>query len=269
MKVLIVHRPGKELPGAPLTDIIGEMFEQGLSATLIPVKNISTAHRGDIVFVYNSAYRVNKEKIDRMKTKVYNVPSCGFGKHRQLPALRSGGTNIPDFHIVTRESRPTKIVSELGLPLITKPWLGSGGKGIDLHKDVESLNTKIKTSKKKIIAQEYVPEASAGDIRALVIDGEVVASLWRTPRDGSVASNFHSGGQPSPHKLTPEEERQAVLAANSVGLSLSGVDIVPTEKGPLVFEANSLPDFMHMKEVAGVDPIPALVRSIKRAAESD
>lgn len=269
MKVLLVHRPGAELAGAPLTSILEEMSNQGLSVTLIPVKNVSSVHRGDIVFMYNSAYRVHKEKIDAMKTKVYNVPSCGFGKHKQLPALKAGGVDVPDFHIIGRHSNASVISNELGLPLITKPCFGSGGKGVDLHKDTKSLAIKIKNSKKKIIAQRYVPEASAGDIRALVIDSEVVASLWRTPKAGSVASNFHSGGRPSQYELTPEQRNQAVLAANSVGLSMSGVDIVPTADGPVVFEANSLPDFMHMKEVAGVDPIPALVRSIKRAAEND
>jgi ribosomal protein S6--L-glutamate ligase len=122
--------------------------------------------------------------------------------------------------------------------------------------------------KEPIIAQRYVPEAGRGDIRALVIDGEVVASLWRTPKEGNVASNFHSGGQPSRHNLTEEERVQAVKAAKSMGLAVSGVDIVPTENGPLVFEANSLPDFMHMREVAGVDPIPALAAALRKAAES-
>lgn len=269
MKVLFVHRPGAELAGAPLDSILEEMSNQGLSVTLIPVKNVSSAYQGDIVFMYNSAYRIHKDKIDRMKTKVYNVPSCGFGKHNQLPALRAGGTNVPDFHIINKHSTAGNIIEQFGASVITKPCFGSGGKGVDLHKDSKSLAIKIKNSRKKIIAQKYVPEASAGDIRALVIDGEVVASLWRTPKPGSVASNFHSGGRPSRYELTPEERNQAIIAANSVGLSMSGVDIVPTENGPVVFEANSLPDFMHMKEVAGVDPIPALVRSIKKTAEND
>jgi ribosomal protein S6--L-glutamate ligase len=266
MKVIVVHRPGNELPGAPLADIIEAMKHEGIRITLLPLKNVSSQHRGDLVFMYNSAYRVHQKKIDSMRTKVFNVPFSGYGKHRQYPFLKAGGVSIPDFEVLDQTSDVYDVVDRLGLPLITKPLIGSGGRGVKLHESAESVAKQI--GREPIIAQRYVPEAGRGDIRALVIDGEVVASLWRTPREGNIASNFHSGGQPSKHNLTEEERVQAVKAAKSMGLALSGVDIVPTADGPLVFEANSLPDFMHMREVAGVDPIPALAAALRKAAES-
>jgi len=266
MKIIVAHRPGYELPGAPLLDVVEAMEHQGLKPILTPIKKISPGKKGDLVFMYNTAYRLHKKRIDSMKTKVFNVPFSGYGKHRQYPFLRAGGVAMPDFEVIDKTSDIDAVAERLGLPLITKPSMGSGGRGVKLHQKADSIAKQI--GKDPIIAQKYVPEAVRGDVRALVIDGEVVASLWKTPENGKLASNFHSGGKPSRHRLTKEEETEALKAAKSIGLAVSGVDIVPTENGPLVFEANSLPDFMHMREVAGVDPVPALAAALRKAAES-
>jgi ribosomal protein S6--L-glutamate ligase len=57
-------------------------------------------------------------------------------------------------------------------------------------------------------------------------------------------------------KLTPEEERTAVRAAKAMGLPICGVDMMRSERGPLVLEVNSsasikTPELLTKRNVAG------------------
>lgn len=263
--VLIAHRPGSVLPGAPLERFEDELAARGAKVKKLDINRITNKERGDIVFVYNAAYRLHKRRLDRLGVPIFNVPIV-FGKDLQYKQLTASGVRIPKCQTIDKNSDLDKVIEDLGLPIITKPIIGTGGRGVRLYMSERELRRSL--THKRVIAQKYIKEAGAGDIRALVIDGQVVASLWRTPKKGRIASNFHSGGQPSPYEMTQEEKDMAVLAAKSLGLSVSGVDIVPTTKGPYVFEANSLPDLMHMEKVAGVDAIPAFCDAILKAANA-
>lgn len=262
--MIVLARPGKILPGAPLEEFLNEFNLQGAEAEVFNIDKITEKIEGDIVFVYNAFYRLNKSRIDRLGIPVFNVPRV-YGKHRQYRELERAGVAIPKYEIINKHSNLNKTINYLKLPIITKPIMGTGGRGVRLSMNERELRRSLGIN--KVVAQQYIRQASAGDVRAMVMGDEVVASLWRTPRRGGVASNFHAGGTPSPYKMTIEEKEMAVLAAKSMGLSVSGVDIVPTPKGPYVFEANSAPDLMYMTEIAGADLVAPYVRQILKALD--
>lgn len=263
--VIIAYRPGSGLSGAPLKRFEEEFAERGVEVKKIDIRTIAGKEKADIVFAYNVAYRLHKKRLDTLRAPIFNVPIV-FGKDLQYKQLGSSGVKVPKSQTINKDSDLNKVIQELGIPLITKPIIGTGGRGVRLHMSEGDLRRSL--NHKRVIAQKYIKEAGAGDIRALVIDGKVIASLWRTPKKGRIASNFHSGGRPSLYKMTQEEKDMAILAAKSMGLLVSGVDIVPTTKGPYVFEANSMPDLMHIQEVAGVDAIPAFCDAILKAANA-
>ena len=66
-----------------------------------------------------------------------------------------------------------------------------------------------------------------------------MASVKRQSLDDDFRSNTHQGGVGGPVKLTPEEERLAIKAAKAMGLPICGVDMMRSERGPLVLEVNS------------------------------
>jgi RimK family alpha-L-glutamate ligase len=264
-RVIIAHRPGSVLPGAPLERFEEELASRGAEVNKVDIRRITEKEPGDIVFIYNSAYRLHKKRVDRLGLPVFNIPIV-YGKELQYKQLKTAGVRIPKYQVIDKNANLQRVIEDLGVPVITKPIVGTGGRGVQLHMNERELRRSL--NHKRVIAQKYIKEAAAGDIRALVIDGEVVASLWRTPRRGRVASNFHSGGQPSQYNMTQEEKDMAVAAAAALGLSVSGVDIVPTTRGPYVFEANSLPDLMHMEKVAGIDAIPAFCDAILKSAKA-
>jgi ribosomal protein S6--L-glutamate ligase len=60
--------------------------------------------------------------------------------------------------------------------------------------------------KARVIVQEFIKEAKGADIRAFVVDGQVVGAMMRTAKEGEFRSNLHRGGTAQVIELTPEEE---------------------------------------------------------------
>ena len=55
--------------------------------------------------------------------------------------------------------------------------------------------------------------------------------------------NRHEGGVGKVVQLTDKEEKTAIKAAKSMGLSICGVDMMRSSQGPLVLEVNASPGF--------------------------
>ena len=91
------------------------------------------------------------------------------------------------------------------------------------------------------LVQEYIEESHGSDVRALVVGGEVVASMRRKAHGNEFRSNFHLGGSVSDVELTEEQAEIAIDATRTLGLELAGVDMLDSERGPLVLEVNSSP----------------------------
>ena len=92
-----------------------------------------------------------------------------------------------------------------------------------------------------LLVQEFIEESSGKDIRAFVVGDEVVASMERTAPEGEFRSNVHRGGTMERIQLTEEEEVLAVNASRILGLSIAGVDLMRSNRGPLILEVNSSP----------------------------
>lgn len=86
------------------------------------------------------------------------------------------------------------------------------------------------------MAQDYVPEARDGDVRLIVLDGELLgaggrwAAVRRVPPDADFRSNVAVGGHPAPvEQLTPGMRRAVEVAGPLLlaeGLRLAGLDLV-------------------------------------------
>jgi ribosomal protein S6--L-glutamate ligase len=94
-----------------------------------------------------------------------------------------------------------------------------------------------------VLLQEFIKESAGTDIRAFVVGSKVVASMQRKSLDDDFRSNLHKGGSGTIIKLTTEEEKIAVRAAKVMGLTIAGVDIMRSSRGPLVLEVNASPGF--------------------------
>jgi len=164
-------------------------------------------------------------------------------KLRAYQLLAKFGVGVPKT-VFARETADFEDVLELagGAPVIIKVARGTHGNGVVLaetRKAAKAVMQAFYVEGVSFVVQEFVAESAGSDIRALVVGGRVVASIKRQSLTEDFRSNTHQGGVGRKVKLTELEEKTAVKAAKAMGLPICGVDMMRSEKGPLVLEVNS------------------------------
>ena len=178
-------------------------------------------------------------------------------KLRALQLLSRKGVGMPVTgfaHDVENGRQLIKMVG--GTPVVLKLLEGTQGRGVVLaetYKAAESVIDAFIELGADFLVQEFIKEAGGSDVRAFVIGRRVVAAMERSAADGEFRSNLHRGGSAAATKLTPEERRTAVKAAQTMGLSVAGVDILRSSRGPLIMEVNSSPGLRGIEEASGKD----------------
>lgn len=180
-------------------------------------------------------------------------------KLRGYQVLAKAGVEIPKT-VFARETASFDDVINLagGTPLIIKVARGTHGNGVVLaetQKAAKAVMQAFYVEGVNFLVQEFIKESAGEDIRALVVGSRVVASVKRQSLDDDFRSNTHQGGVGTVVKLTEEERKMAVKAAKAMGLPICGVDIMRSERGPLVLEVNSsaslkTPELLTKRDVA-------------------
>lgn len=148
---------------------------------------------------------------------------------------------IPETHISRDPSRLRKIIDNFGGDMVIKPLGRFGGQGIIKvsTRDPENLNSLIHyyvgahkpyADREQIMVQEYLKGVKKkGDVRILMLNGEILGAMCRKPPDGSFRTNIHAGGKAFAHAITARERqiceqiRPRLLAD---GLYFVGLDLI-------------------------------------------
>ena len=92
--------------------------------------------------------------------------------------------------------------------------------------------------------------------------------MQRKAGKGEYRSNLHRGGTAEVIKLTPEERRLAVKAAQVMGLDLAGVDILRSAHGPLVIEVNSSPGLEGIETATKKNVASSIIEYIEKDSQT-
>jgi ribosomal protein S6--L-glutamate ligase len=178
-------------------------------------------------------------------------------KLRSMQILAGAGLGLPKTAFTNYSKEEKKIIQQLGgAPLIIKLLEGTQGLGVVLAETEKASKSVIEAFhglKARIIVQEFIKEAKAADIRAFVINGEVVGAIKRQGKEGEFRSNIHRGGSATLIKLKRAEKAAAVKAASAMGLDIAGVDMLQSDRGPLILEVNSSPGLEGIEKGTGLD----------------
>ncbi|MEO5950526.1 MAG: RimK family alpha-L-glutamate ligase [Candidatus Saccharimonadales bacterium] len=188
-------------------------------------------------------------------------------KLRAYQILARSGVGIPKT-VIARETANFEDVVELagGTPLIIKVARGTHGNGVVLAetpKAAKAVMQAFYVEGVNFMVQEFIKESAGTDIRALVVGSRVVASVKRQSLDDDFRSNTHQGGIGSTVKLTEEETKTAIKAARAMGLQMCGVDMMRSERGPLVLEVNSSASIKTPELVTGRDIATKIIEYIE------
>jgi len=192
-------------------------------------------------------------------------------KLRSLQLLASSGVGLHKSVFTNYSKEVNKIIESVGgAPLIVKLLEGTQGHGVVLgptKKASESIIEAFHAMKARVIVQEFISESKGADIRAFVVDGKVVGAMKRQGKEGEFRSNLHQGGSGELIKLSKAERVAALKAASSMDLQVAGVDMLQSERGPLILEVNSSPGLQGIEKTINKDIAGSIIKYIEKAVE--
>ncbi len=191
-------------------------------------------------------------------------------KLRSLQLMSRRGIGLPNTGFAHSPDDVQDLIKMVGgTPLVIKLLEGTQGIGVVLaetKKAAESVIEAFMGLSANILVQEFIKEAGGADIRCLVIGDRVVAAMKRQAPEGEFRSNLHRGGKAELVKITPKERATAVKAANAMGLNVAGVDLLRSERGPLVMEVNSSPGLEGIEKATGKNIAGLIIEFIEKNA---
>ncbi|GGD19914.1 30S ribosomal protein S6--L-glutamate ligase [Hyunsoonleella pacifica] len=189
-------------------------------------------------------------------------------KLRSFQRLSKAGIGMPKT-VFTNYSRDVeKVLSHVGgTPVIIKLLEGTQGLGVVLAETknaAESVLEAFNGLQARALIQEYIGEAKGADLRALVVDGHVVGAMKRQGKEGEFRSNLHRGGSAEIVKLTEAELKVAMKASRALKLPVCGVDMLQSNRGPLLLEVNSTPGLEGIEGATGKNIARSIITYIER-----
>ena len=238
--VLEKGQPGIIYKGAPLEGIDAIIPRIGASVTFY---GTAVVRQFEMMKVRTA---IDSQAIVRSRDKL-----------RSMQILSRAGVGMPKTAFTNHSEDVPAMISQVGgAPVIIKLLVGTQGLGVVLAESAKAAQSVIEAFhnlKARIIVQEFIAESKGADLRAFVVDGEVVGAMKRQGKEGEFRSNLHRGGIGTLVKLTRAEKAAALLAANALGLGIAGVDMLQSKRGPLVLEVNSSPGLEGIEKATGQD----------------
>lgn len=226
---------------------------------------------GSSVTFYGSAIVRQFEVMDVISANPSQAITRSRDKLRCMQILSGAGLGLPTTGFARMASDVDDLINMVGgAPLVIKLLEGTQGIGVVLAETKKAASSVIEAFYglgNNILIQEYIKESKGSDIRAFVVDGKVVGAMKRTAKEGEFRSNLHRGGTAEIIKLTRKERETAVAAAKAMGLTVAGVDMLQSTRGPLILEVNSSPGLEGIEKATHKDIAAEIIKYLERQYE--
>jgi len=217
----------------------------------IIVRPIGRGSLEEIIFRMDLLHRLH-----RLGMYILNHPSAierSVDKYYALSLLEERGLPVPRTVVAESADAALSAFMALGGDVVVKPIFGSRGIGSTRVSDIdvaERIFRALDFNHQVLYIQEFIPHGDY-DLRLLVLGGRVLAAMKRVAT--SWKTNISFGAKPVSYDPPREIRKLAVNAAETLGCELAGVDILQTEKGPLVIEVNSQPGWKGLQTVTEIN----------------
>src|SRR6056297_3047441 len=203
------------------------------------------------VFTVNSSIAIVRSRDKLRSTQIFSRHDIG----------------IPKTIFTNHPKKLDPLISEIGgTPVVIKLLEGTQGIGVVLAEPKKAAKSVVEAFhglNANMLIQEFIAEAGGADIRAFVVNGKVVGAMKRQGAEGEFRSNLHRGGHATKVKLTKAERALALKAATAMGLHMAGVDMIVSDRGPLVLEVNSSPGLKGIEEATGTDIAAEIIKFVE------
>jgi ribosomal protein S6--L-glutamate ligase len=198
-------------------------------------------------------------RLEAAGVAVVNPPSAveaAVDKYLALARLEAAGLPVPRTWVGESPEAALAAFDGLGGDVVIKPLFGSEGRGMVRLTDREvawRVTHALARVGSVLYLQEFV-EAGGADLRALVVDGRVVAAMRRRAPAGGWRANVAQGARAESVRLDADAERLALAAARGVGCVVAGVDLLEARDGRrLIIEVNAVPGWRALSTTTNVD----------------
>lgn len=188
-------------------------------------------------------------------------------KLRSLQILAAQGIDMPVTVFGDNPDDTADVLALLGEPPhVIKLNEGTQGTGVVLAEKRSASQSVIEAFRglyANFLVQEFIAEAKGCDLRCFVVGKKVVAAMQREASPGEFRANLHRGGRALAAELSVDEKRIAVQAAGALGLGVAGVDLLRSNRGPLLLEVNASPGLEGIEAATGVDVAGAIIKLLE------
>ena len=186
--------------------------------------------------------------------------------------FKEAGLRQPRTSLITSVETIDIPIKEVGgkYPMILKTAMGTRGVGVQFVESYKSLLTSLQLILKidediPLILQEYIK--TDYDVRAIVLNNEVVAQLKRPVIKGDFRSNISQGTLPEKMELTDLEIEQCLKAAKETEVMWGGFDFIPSKnretEPPYFIEFNGSPGTGHLNEFNDINIYKMFIDTFK------
>lgn len=206
------------------------------------------------------------EQLGTMVMNPSNAILDSRDKFRSLQILSRHKIGIPATTLVRGRGDTQHAIERVGgVPVIIKVLEGAQGVGVILADTEDTAKAVLETlsTRQAVLVQKFVHESRGRDVRALVVNGKVVAAMRRIAEGQEFRSNLHRGGRAEAVELSPSYEKTAIAAAQVLGLRVAGVDMLESNDGPMVMEVNSSPGLEGIEGVTKIDCASAMIKGVE------
>ncbi len=208
--------------------------------------------------------------------KVYTVVTTDAllrarDKRTALQYLAAHQLPVPDSVFTAMPDNVESMLRMLGdnYPVVIKMLNSTQGQGVILGESLsaaQSIAEAFIRLREEILLQKFIAESKGKDVRVFIVGGKVIATMERSARDGEFRSNLHRGASSKKVRITPEEEEISLRAARLMGLDVAGVDILRSDKGPLILEINASPGLEGIEGTTNVDISGHIIKFVETHA---
>ncbi len=239
----------------------------------LPDALVLTASSDHVAAVHSAA------QLERAGVPVANRPSAvltASDKAQTAVILAAAGVPVPRAVSVASIDAAMTHAARLGYPLVLKAADGAEGNQVRYVVDAahlpaafEALRNSMRqelSDRTPLVVQQAVRRSLGRDRRAFVVAGVVQAVMDRVARVGEWRSNLSQGASPVPAVATDQEADIAVRSALALGLEFTTIDMMSSDDGPVVIEANPYGDVLDVGMTSGMDLIGSLADLAEMAA---
>lgn len=195
---------------------------------------------------------------DNKATQYVQLAAKGLPMPRTIVAPKV----YPNFSILD-SGYFERVIDRLGLPMVIKEGHGSFGMKVYLIETEEQFYEKVDSLRGiDFVFQEFIASSRGRDIRVNIVGGRILAAMYRHS-ETDFRANITNGGVASPVELTEAQQELALLAAEAVGATFAGVDLLFGENDqPLVCEVNAAAHIRNILNVTRVNVADAMIAYI-------